>query len=139
MTRLAEEDRMNKHEIKTEEELVDATHNIVSRHQDIPPTPRDTMAVIMQAAEREREKPAWKFPIVRWVSAAAAILLIVGIGYFQYAGGNDGALVVTTESSQLDDLGFDVVAWDMEIESLLDDLDESFAALSYDDYTTLDF
>lgn len=63
-------------------ELINATRGIISRHSDIPPTPRDTMAVLRQAAEAQQAtgsvSPAWR----RWAAALAMVVIILAVGWW---------------------------------------------------------
>ena len=110
---------------------------VVSRHLDIPPTPRDTLAVLRQAAELQQAKaaaPTWLAGFLRGAAALAAIALIAGATlYLRQTDAPVAVSVAVDQDSDLEDadLGVDVAAWDVEFAALLDDVDASLE--SFDD------
>jgi len=116
--------------------LLNKTGNIVSRHQQIPPTPRDTMAVLMQAAEQQREVRSQGIfsPIfARWAVGLATIILLAFTGLHFLAPSSQQQLTAASEVEISIDAGIDVAAWDLEIDTLMSEFDNSLASLS-DDY-----
>ncbi|HMP89321.1 MAG TPA: hypothetical protein PJ991_03920 [Kiritimatiellia bacterium] len=119
--------------MKTEKELdqlADKFLRTASRNMDIPPTPRDTLAVLRQAAEKSREasNTNW-FVFGRWIATAAIILAIAsGILFLQSPRQNmaDSENIISGAM----DIGIDLAEWDMEIESLMVEINDSIASMS---------
>lgn len=117
-------------------QLVAKTKNFVSRHQDIPPTPRDTMAVLMQAAEQQKqEKSASIFApyFMRWATGIAAVLLLTVAGWWTLMPSSQQNVASINVEAISVDAGIDVAEWDLEIDTLMSEFDTSLASLS-DDY-----
>ena len=106
---------------------------ISSRHLDIPPTPRDTMAVLRQAAEQQRELEAgisWWARIRPMAYAACALAVMVGLGVMQL---RPTAPDLVENNAYVTDIGLDLVDWDLEIDSLMGEINQSIASLSVHD------
>jgi hypothetical protein len=116
--------------------LANRARRLASRHQAIPPTPRDTLAVLMQEAERVRDQHraatpwwlAWKIAI----PLATAALLIAAFTVFRPPA--DPAPRLADHATP--DLGLDTTAWDMEVTSLLEALDDTFLSVAIEDTPT---
>jgi len=115
--------------------LLAKTRHVISRHQVISPTPRDTMAVLMQEAEKmtnRQTSSAWNIFSLRWPSAMAALLILgltswlILIPADQSQNANTNHAVDTSVTA---DLGLDTAAWDMEIDALMSDLDSSLVTM----------
>ena len=66
---------MNNQNPINDDQLIEATRGFTSRHENVPPTPRDTIAVLRQSLDQHTSAPArllsgWRF--------AFAALLIIG-------------------------------------------------------------
>lgn len=68
----------------SDETLLEATRGLASRHTAIPPTPRDTMAVLRQAAGEQRHAPARFFlaPRMRWAAGVATLAILLTLGWW---------------------------------------------------------
>ena len=110
-------------------DLLAKTRHAASRYLDIAPTPRDTLAVLRQAAEAETT-PASAFPF--WAKWAFALLVagIVLIGFQSQRPSDAPATAAVTEDSLSLDPGIDVAAWNVEIESLMMEIDTSLENLA---------
>ncbi len=115
---------------------MEKTKNILSRRQQIPPTPRDTMAVLMQAADQQLQSTSIFAPhLFRWVTGAAAILLIAVSAWYSFRPSlQKPEKVATFNSEVVVDAGIDLADWDMEFESLLSEFDDSLTNLAGDEY-----
>jgi len=105
-----------------DEALLKATRGFASRRLDIPPTPRDTLAVLRQAAEQQRAaaNPAgwtwWRWAVAACV--ALVLLVLAGRGWMpdERPTNNLAAAVVDA------DPGLDLADWDLEVDALMNDL-----------------
>jgi hypothetical protein len=116
--------------------LLKKTGNIVSRRQHIPSTPRDTMAVLMQAAEQRHEVRAQGIfsPLfARWAVSLATVALLAFTGMYFFSLSSQQQLKTVSEVEISVDAGIDVAEWDLEIDTLMNEFDHSLASLS-DDY-----
>jgi hypothetical protein len=113
-------------------DLLAKTRHAASRHLDIAPTPRDTLAVLRQAAEAETA-PTHAFPL--WAKWAFALLVagIVLIGFQSQRTTDAPTTATVTEDSLSLDPGIDVAAWNVEIESLMAEMDASLDHLLDED------
>lgn len=116
-----------------QEQLERRTRGLTSRRMDIPPTPRDTLAVLRQAAAAERERPAasWIFSgLARAVMGLAALLLLfAGFQWWAAPSGPEGTPLAQETAETVIDPGLDLVDWDLEFEAAWDEVDETLAAL----------
>lgn len=125
---------MNNHSLSDQDlALLERTRRTASRHLDVPPTPRDTLAVLRQAAEQQNEKPARSF--AWWARPAFAALLLgavlAGILVRQTARQDTASAVAeaASESEPLDP-GIDLAAWNVEIDALMSEVDASLDQLA---------
>ncbi len=121
---------------KKEIELIDRSRHLASRHLDIPPTPRDTLAVLRQAAEKQQEEPTGSF--AWWARLAFAGMFIAavltGVQYVRHV--PDGATVVAIaveDDPDSYDPGIDLASWNVEIESLMTEIDNALDQLDNDE------
>lgn len=82
-----------------DERLLNATRGLASRHVEIPPVPRDTLAVLRQAAEQQREASAhpWLAPWWRWAAGVTVILALVATGWWLHPGAPELAQAPATD------------------------------------------
>jgi len=113
-------------------DLEPMARQFASRHLDIPPTPRDTMALLQQAAEKQKDRPGNFHPVRLFIRSAiaiaACIALILAIGRF-HPGKNTLASATATDTP---DLGLDLADWDMEFDAIYADLSESLESFEGD-------
>lgn len=127
---------------REDENLLQATRGLASRHTEVPPTPRDTIAVLRQAAEQQREQSATGLfaPFLRRFSVMAALLIIAAAGWWALRPDLSPTAPATTADAELppaSDLGLDLADWDLEFEAILSELDDSLTVLA-GDYGELD-
>jgi hypothetical protein len=67
---------MNNQNHINDDQLIEATRGITSRHENIPPTPRDTMAVLRQSWAQPASAPVYFLSGWRFAFALAALLII---------------------------------------------------------------
>jgi len=118
--------------MKTNESIESAAQcrMVTSRHMDIPPTPRDTMAVLKMEAEKLNEKrPAFSL-FYRNVFAMAAVFLMLATGWLLLNSHDRAPQNSAAASTTVPDAGLDVADWDLEIESLLTEVNSSIALLA---------
>jgi len=114
--------------------LLNATRQVVARRTAIPPTPRDTLAVLRAAAEVRQEErsasfwPAWLRPQAAMTLAAAALAAAV----LFWPGGPAPEVPIATAALP-SELGLDLADWDVEFDALFSRLDQTLAALVTDD------
>ncbi|HMO49749.1 MAG TPA: hypothetical protein PKE26_02385 [Kiritimatiellia bacterium] len=118
---------MNTFEPPSDEQLVNDTRRALSRRMDIPPTPRDTLAVLRQAAEQRRQTTAatgwWRAIALRPLWVAACVLFIGLAGWWSWLEpSRDATSVMTPEAI---DPGFDLADWTLEFAALHDEIEQS--------------
>jgi hypothetical protein len=115
------------------EELERRARGMTSRRTAIPPTPRDTLAVLRQAAEAQREEPA-----VHWLPAAltravvgiaTALLLFAGARWILSPAHQPEATQVTGGAGIIIDPGLDLADWELEFEAVWEEIDQTLTAL----------
>jgi hypothetical protein len=129
---------MKPHPSAETDPLANRARRLASRHQTIPPTPRDTLAVLMQEAERVRDQrrtaTTWWLTGKIAIPLAAAALLIAAVTIFRPPADPAHPLTdQTTPATATPDLGLDTTVWDMEVASLLDALDDTLLSVAAED------
>lgn len=113
------------------------TRGITSRRMDIPPTPRDTLAVLRQAAEVERDRP-----VISWLpagvtravmSVAVALLVFAGIWWLSGPAPQSGTPLAEETAVFIADPGLDLADWDLEFEAVWEEIDQTLTALETED------
>lgn len=114
-------------------DLLAKTRHAVSRHLDIPSTPRDTLAVLRQAAELQTT-PALAFPFWAKWSFAALVAGAVLLGA-QHMRTPSPRVATHTEPAQTPaiDPGIDLAVWNVELETLMTEIDASLDDLLHED------
>lgn len=113
-----------------DEQLIEVTRGLVSRHTAIPPTPRDTLAVLRQAAEQQRETHTSTFNLFafRWAPGLALLALAATLSWWWHAPKSSPQTAnTTTELILPDDLGLDLADWELEFTALWDDVSDSLS------------
>jgi hypothetical protein len=126
---------MNKDQ--TPDESFDVPRHFASRHQAIPPTPRDTLAVLRQAAERQAETsaPPFRSLFARWAFGAIGFALLMLSGWM-IVNLPDKAPIVADAGIEIlhdPDPGLDITEWDASIASLIQEVNETIVTLGLDD------
>lgn len=113
-----------------DETVLNATRGFASRRLDIPPTPRDTLAVLRQAAEQQRAaaRPGgliwW-----RWAAATCSVLVLLLLAGRVWMPGEHVTKDLHVAAVDVD-LGLDLVDWDLEVDALMIDLQTSLDAFT---------
>jgi len=114
-------------------ELLTKTRHAASRHLDISSTPRDTLAVLRQAAEQQTT-PALSFPFWAKWAFAALVAGAVLLGAQQMRTPSTPSVTITEAAlPPALDPGIDVAVWNVEIESLMSEVDASLDNLLNED------
>lgn len=119
-----------------DDHLLDKTRHVVSRHQPISATPRDTMAVLMQEAEKVSNRDTssvWNIFSLRWIYAMAALLILGVISWSTLNPANEtpvAEMATKADTVIIADFGLDTAAWDMEIDALISELDTSLVSMA---------
>jgi len=106
-------------------DLEKAAWRFASRRMDIPPTPRDTMAVLRAAAEQQRSSSTAPVtpPLIHGLLAlAACAVLLVAVWFYDRE--TPTAPIASTAMTN-PDLGLDLADWDLEFDAIYADLSES--------------
>ncbi|HMO05241.1 MAG TPA: hypothetical protein PKC67_12310 [Kiritimatiellia bacterium] len=115
-----------------DEDLLHTTRHAASRHLDVPPTPRDTLAVLRQAAEataNDAPMASW-FPWLRGAIAALAVItLALGFDLLRSPPATTPVAIVQSAPAAIDP-GIDLAEWNVELESLFDDVATSLDQLT---------
>ena len=127
-----------KNELLTEQDqkLVQQTKNILSRRMDIPSTPRDIHAVLMQAAEQQKQSASssiFSSLFLRYAAGLAVIALLSFAGLWSMKSVPVESVTATSVSEAPLDTGLDLAEWDLEVETLFNDVDSSLTTLAEDD------
>ncbi len=114
-----------------DEDLLRATRHAASRHLDVPPTPRDTLAVLRQAAEANATaQPGWAHWL-RWsVAALALAALALGIDLLRTPAPTSMSVVESAPAPI--DPGIDLAEWNVELDTLFDDVTTTLDQLASD-------
>lgn len=114
-----------------DEDLLRATRHAASRHLDVPPTPRDTLAVLRQAAEATAvPTPGWPL----WLRGAIAVLAVItlALGFDLLRSPAPTPVAVVESAPAAIDPGIDLAEWNVELETLFDDVTTSLDQLATD-------
>jgi hypothetical protein len=115
-----------------DEDLLRATRHAASRHLDVPPTPRDTLAVLRQAAEAgTAPQTGWSLWLRCSVAAIALAIIALGIDLVRSPMPNPSAVVESTPATI--DPGIDLVEWNVELDTLFDDVTSTLDQLASDE------
>lgn len=114
------------------QDLENITRRFVSRHQAIPPTPRDTLAVLRQAAEARKDSPGqgWIHLLTRGL-IAVAVCAALALGIWSLELREKGAVAQADQSEA--DLGLDLADWDLEFDAIYKDLDLTIANMNVEE------
>ena len=114
-------------------DLLAKTRHAASRHLDITSTPRDTMAVLRQAAEQP-STPALFFPVwAKWAFAAlVAGVVLLGVQQMRTPSMQTATLTEAAQTPIIDP-GIDLAVWNVEIETLMTEIDASLDDLLNED------
>lgn len=119
----------------------DLPRHLASQHLVIPPTPRDTMAVLREAASRPgKDARSRGMSLMPWWRWAGAVVLMIIAGWWRWPDAEQTTARAPANPAEIiysaDDLGLDVADWDLEFEALWEEVNDALSML--DDGLELD-
>jgi len=115
------------------ERLERSTRGISSRRMEIPPTPRDTLAVLRQAAETQCERRAasgLSAGLIRALLGVTAAIAFIAGAWSILSPTHDPAAIPAVLSMEIfTDPGMDLADWELEFEAIREEVDLTLTAL----------